>query len=116
MPADSNPIKIKWLALITAAGIGFVFLGAPLLMKASMLVSMLNFFVTFGPGFIRQMRHRGEVADRRKRFESAKLETAYFHKCHVCGKTEIDDPKLDFRITASGDEICSACRAAKSAS
>ena len=109
------PIKIKWLALITAAGIGFVFLGAPLLLKASMLVSMLNFFVTFGPGFIRQMRHRGEVADRRKRFESSKLEAAYFHKCHVCGKTEIDDPKLDFRITANGDEICNACRAAKSA-
>jgi hypothetical protein len=72
-----------------------------------------NFLITFGPGFIQQLKHRGEVADRRRRFESAKSDVAYFHKCHVCGKTEIDDATLDFRITASGDEICNACRAAK---
>jgi hypothetical protein len=31
----------------------------------------------------------------------------------VCGNTEIEDPALDFRITASGDEVCNKCRAAK---
>ena len=51
---------------------------------------------------------------RRQRFESeSKREAAWFHKCNVCGKTEIDDPALDFRITAAGDEICEKCRAGK---
>lgn len=107
------PIKIKWLALMSAAGLGFVFISVPGAMRMNILFSLLNFLITFGPGFIQQLKHRGEVADRRRRFESAKSDVAYFHKCHVCGKTEIDDATLDFRITASGDEICNACRAAK---
>jgi len=108
------PIKIKWLAFMGAAGIGFAFIGNDWSMRTHILFSLLNFLVTFAPGFIRQWKQRGEVMSRRERFEAdAKRDEAYFHKCHVCGKTEIDDPALDFRITASGDEICDKCRAAK---
>lgn len=105
------PIKIKWLGWLTAAGLGFTFLGTPG-MRWHIAFSMLSFFITFGPGFLKWMKHRGAVAERRERFEAAtQPESAYFHKCSVCGKTEVDDPALDFRITAAGDEICDKCRA-----
>ena len=108
------PIKIKWLAFIGAAGVGFAFMGNDWSMRIHIFFSLLNFLITFTPGFIRQWKHRGEVMSRRQRFESeSKRDEAYFHKCNVCGKTEIDDPTLDFRITAGGDEICDKCRAGK---
>lgn len=108
------PIKIKWLALIGAAGVGFAFLGSDWSMRTHIVFSLLNFFITFTPGFVRQWKHRGEVMTRRQRFDSdTKREAAYFHKCNACGKTEIDDPALHFRVTASGDEICDHCRVAK---
>jgi hypothetical protein len=31
----------------------------------------------------------------------------------VCGKTDVEDPTLDFRVTEEGEEICSKCRVAK---
>lgn len=108
------PIKIKWLAWLTAAGLGFTFLGAPAELRWHLIFGLLSFLVTFGPGFMKWMKHRGQVAERRNRFEAAtQPEAAHFHQCAVCGKTEVDDPALDFRITAAGDEICNKCRAAK---
>lgn len=108
------PVKIKWIAMLTAAGLAFKFLGGDALLRWHILFSLLPFLATFGPGFIRAMKNRGEVMERRKRFESAsKRDEAWFHKCIVCGKTEVDDPTLDFRTTATGDEICEKCRAAK---
>lgn len=108
------PIKIKWLAIIGAATTGFAFMGGGGPFRIHVIFSLLNFIITFAPGFIRQWKHRGEVMTRRQRFESeSKREAAWFHKCNVCGKTEIDDPALDFRITAAGDEICEKCRAGK---
>ncbi|MBX7210899.1 MAG: rhomboid family intramembrane serine protease [Verrucomicrobiaceae bacterium] len=108
------PVRIKWLAMLTAAGIGFQFLGGTGALRWHILFSLLPFLVTFGPGFARLMKHRGEVKERRQRFEAAsRREEAWFHKCTICGKTEIDDPALDFRTTAEGDEACDKCRAKK---
>lgn len=109
------PVKMKWLGLFAAGGLAFQLLGGDAALRIHILFSLLPFLVTFGPGLTRMMKHRGEVMDRRKKFESAsKRDEAWFHKCSVCGKTEVDDPALDFRTTASGDEICEKCRTAKS--
>ena len=108
------PVKIKWIAMLAAGTIGFALIGGSAALRIHILFSLLPFLVTFGPGFTRMMKHRGEVMDRRKKFESAsRSDHAWFHKCIVCGKTDVDDPALDFRTTASGEEICQKCRAAK---
>lgn len=105
------PVKIKWLAMLAAATIGFQFMGTDAAMRWHIFFSMLPFLLTFGPGFGKMMKHRGEVMNRQQRYAAAsKRDEAYFHKCNVCGKTEIDDPALDFRIAANGDEICNQCR------
>lgn len=35
-----------------------------------------------------------------------KLNAQFFNKCKVCGKTEKDDPELEFRIADDGEEYC----------
>ncbi len=53
------------------------------------------------------MRQRGEVASRRRKFDMAKIpEDESLHRCENCGKTERDDPELEFRVAEDGEEYC----------
>jgi hypothetical protein len=109
------PVKIKWLAAFTGAGLLLNFISNPQA-RLSILFSLLNFFIAFGPQFVRWLKLRGTVAERRARFDSAKApEGAWIHRCHACGKTELDDPGLDFRVGADGEDYCNVCRAKKQA-
>ena len=109
------PVKVKWLAAITGALLLLNFIDTPPL-RLSILFSLLNFFIAFGPGFLRWLRQRGTVVERRARFESSKPpEGAWLHKCHACGKTDLDDAKLDFRVGADGADYCDKCRVKKPA-
>lgn len=118
------PIKVKWLAWIDAAYFGYTILqaflpsygGLPgvygLLFKANALeafVSILNFLVfflmtrntkRFSPKEIkRKQTYRKEVQQGR---QEAKYANGAKHRCHVCGRTELDDENLEFRY-------CSKC-------
>jgi hypothetical protein len=107
------PVKMKWLAAITGAGLLLTFVRIPGL-RLPILFSLLNFFIAFGPDFVRWARQRGIVVERRARFDSANAsEGSWLHKCHACGKTEFDDPKLDFRVGADGEDYCNVCRPKK---
>lgn len=104
------PIKIKWLALIGAAATAFAVMGKPFLLPEVMFAN-LNFLVAFGPAALRHGAQRAKVMERRGRFEAAQqADDTFFHQCSVCGKTELDDPKLEFRVNAQGEEICQVCR------
>ncbi len=105
------PVKMKWVAALSAGMTIFMVIGNPILLLP-VLLAHLNFFVAFGPGFISERARMAQVASRRGRFESAQLpQGSFFHQCTVCKKTELDDPHLDFRVLESGDEICTVCRA-----
>ncbi|MDI1315059.1 hypothetical protein [Prosthecobacter sp.] len=105
------PVKMKWVAALSAGMTAFIVIGNPALLLP-VLLAHLNFFVAFGPGFISERARMAQVASRRGKFESAKPpEGTFFHQCSVCKKTELDDAQLDFRVLDSGDEICSVCRA-----
>jgi hypothetical protein len=109
------PMKIKWLAWIAAGSLVFAFLGVPN-RRQEILFSLLNFAVAFGPGMVGLVKHRVRVAERRQRYASAQIPAGEsIHRCERCGKTEKDDPHLDFRVTAQGEDICSNCRAAAKA-
>jgi hypothetical protein len=105
------PVKMKWIALLDAGAMFFMFLGSPSSIFLIVFAN-LNFLVVFGPHFVKTWMHQGKVAARRNRFESAQLpQGTFFHQCSVCKKTELDDSHLEFRVLDSGDEICSVCRA-----
>ncbi len=107
------PIKVKYLGMITAGLQILQFLDKPGL-RSAIFFGYLIFFIAFIPVFFRWMKQRGTVVQRRARFEAAQTPAdSFFHKCTSCGKTDLDDPKLDFRVTADGSEYCTGCRPRK---
>ncbi len=109
------PVKVKYLGMITGALVLLNFIASPD-QRLPILFSMVNFFVAFGPGFIKGVKTRAVVAERRSRFDSAKAATVaegHFHKCDSCGKTDAANPNLEFRVTETGEEFCSECRPTK---
>lgn len=118
------PVKVKWLAWIDAAYFGYSILqaflpyygGDPIygmLYKARALaafVSLLNFIIFFLS--MRNMKRYGVKEMHRKHVyhkevrEGLRKQTVApngaIHRCHVCGRTELDDPNLEFRY-------CSKC-------
>lgn len=107
------PVKVKWLALLNGALLVLNFIDTPAA-RLPILFSLLNFFIAFGPSFLKGARHKAVVAERRVRFESAQMPRGSFlHKCCACGKTELDDPALEFRVGADGEDYCSVCRPRK---
>jgi membrane associated rhomboid family serine protease len=103
------PVKIKWLAWISAAFLLLEFFLNSNSYRMALLAALANYLIFFGPEIIYDVRHRHEVSMRRRRFEShSRSETEPLHRCAVCGATESTDPNLDFRVARDGEEYCVA--------
>lgn len=104
------PVKVKWLGLLSAAFLGVVVMFASYPANLVPIVSLGNYLLFFGPQFFQTAAARRELMRRRERFEAAShagpLET--MHRCVVCGKTEVDDPELEFRVAEDDREYCMA--------
>ena len=112
------PVKVKWLAWLDAGLFAVDILSAAfrldLIGALLPLVAMLNFFVFFWTEITDAIsRRRGYAAhvnshrtvqfkDAAKRQAKKAREQGYQHKCSVCGRTDADDPNLQFRY-------CSRC-------
>lgn len=103
------PIKLKWIALVSAALLLVGAIGADWGGRAAVVISFANYLLFFGPAFFKQSVQARQVAARRARFEIAKKPDAEtLHRCEVCGRTEVSNPELDFRVSADGHEYCTA--------
>ncbi len=104
------PLKVKWIAWISAAFLLLQFFGGPISYKAAFIAAMSNYLLFFGPEIYRSARHRRDVSERRRRFESSSREAQNepLHKCAVCGATELSDANLEFRVARDGEEYCLA--------
>ena len=101
------PVRIKWIAWVSAAFLLFGFFSNSNAYRVSLVVALANYLIFFGPEMIYQARHRQEVSTRRRRFErQSRSEAEALHKCAVCGATELTDPNLDFRVARDGEEYC----------
>lgn len=118
------PVKVKWLAWIDAAYFGYTILQAFLpsyggaggyiglyyqAVALEAFVSFLNFLLFYFTSKDYKKYAPKEVHRRRvykKQVYEAKQETNHAngakHRCHVCGRTELDDENLEFRY-------CSKC-------
>ena len=77
--------------------------------KIAAAASVINFFVFFGKDLITRSKTNRQVYHNRKRYLSDLPKKSSVHKCKVCGITEKEDPKLDFRYCSwcEGDiEYC----------
>jgi hypothetical protein len=95
------PIKVKWLALVTWILYGVTFIRGDWPVRFQVLASVGNFMLFFGRDIALSMRQRRRrIIREASRVAPAEREAR--HVCHVCGKTDVSHPQLDFRY-------CSKC-------
>ena len=101
------PIKMKWLAILDVVLLAVDAVQGGLIIRIVIIASLLNFIIFFFCN--RNLRgHSPKQAARRKKFQKQKSrpQNQYAggakHRCAVCGRTELDDPTLEFRY-------CSKC-------
>ena len=103
------PVKVKWLAWIDGLILVFLFTVSGMSFRVGLIVAMANYFLFFGGEIFQAARHRQEVTGRRRRFENAtrRSDDEAMHHCAVCGRTELVNPDLEFRVSKDGREYCS---------
>lgn len=101
------PIKMKWLAVLDVVLLAVDAVQGGLIIRIVIIASLLNFIIFFFCN--RNLRgHSPKQAARRKKFQKqiSRSQNQYAggakHRCAVCGRTELDDPTLEFRY-------CSKC-------
>ena len=94
------PVKVKYLAWLNWFFIAFTVITSSLPAKAAALASVLNYFLFFG----RDIINTTSAYQRSRHFKSLNTPRGKttIHKCTICGMTENDDIKMDFRY-------CSKC-------
>lgn len=104
------PIKMKWFGIILLIYMGYVFINGSVATKVAIAAALLNFLLFF---FLYRAKKLGspkvrmKQAARRREFNSevnreTKATSVSKHKCAICGRTEMDNPDLEFRF-------CSKC-------
>ncbi|MDD3279247.1 MAG: hypothetical protein PHG16_10280 [Lachnospiraceae bacterium] len=99
------PIKMKWMALVYAALTAIDFIKGGWVTRTSILFSLASVIIFFlmtrnynriNP---KEIKRKRDFQKAMSRGQAAHVTT---HKCAICGRTEKDDPTLEFRF-------CSKC-------
>lgn len=101
------PVKMKWMAVIYAVLTVAQLIEGNWASRIAIVMSLLNFMIFF-LSTRSVKRYSPHEVKRRQQFKSqmSRPQNTYaggaHHKCAVCGRTELDDPTLEFRF-------CSKC-------
>lgn len=98
------PVKIKWLALFTVVVILYQTVG--MIAQTESLYPVLgpilgggNFLIFYGKALMRMGRPTANPLRKNIHLYSKKEDDLQpIHKCTVCGRTELEDSKLEFRF------------------
>ena len=91
------PDKVKYLAMLEWAFILFTVLTGSMSAKLTAIVSIINYFIFFGADIFTRAKSSRHVQQNRQKYKIELPKDFTYHKCTFCGKTEKDDPKLEFR-------------------
>jgi len=94
------PVRIKWLALIMWISYGFGLIFGGMMTRVMILAATGNYLLFFARDILLSMRHGQRTMAKRAKAMTEKEQAR--HVCHVCGKTDLTNPELDFRY-------CSKC-------
>ena len=69
--------------------------------------SVANYLLFFGRDLLQEVRH----SHRRMRFQTKAMgaQLQIVHKCHSCGVSSDDDPKMQFRYCSKCEGDCCYC-------
>lgn len=97
------PLKVKWLAFADIVLLAYDFYNGYIGSRIAIVVSLINFLLFFLSSRNYNRIKPKEIKRRQNYKKQVDQTTAAFrHKCAICGRTEKDDPTLDFRY-------CSKC-------
>ncbi|MEG0778025.1 MAG: hypothetical protein RSE64_03670 [Oscillospiraceae bacterium] len=104
------PIKIKWLAIVDAVLFLFAVITNPFPINLLPLIAVLNYLLFCGgwlfdmlrPARIKQKTNTINFKQAAKKYQKQQAKKPYTRKCEVCGRTDTDNPGLEFRF-------CSKC-------
>lgn len=101
------PVQVRFLAIL-----GVV----PLLLSSLadwrigvyVVLANLGYLVFAGLPALRGLRREVQSVKRRASFRAAARGSggAAFHTCEVCGRNDVEDPELEFRVGQDGREYC----------
>lgn len=97
------PIKMKWLALVYVLISLYEIVVSGWIVRTAIIASLLNFIIFYV--MTRNLKRYSPKEIHRKQSFKRQVEQSVSktkHKCAVCGRTEKDDPSLQFRY-------CSKC-------
>ena len=103
------PVQVRWIALGWLAYFLYNFLRFPLLLVLLPLYLPLfgNYLLWAGIPALRGQARVVKSGARKRKFDKHKPNQGEaFHRCKACGRTEISDPELEFRMAADGEEYC----------
>jgi hypothetical protein len=94
------PVKVKWLAWLTAGMYVMVLFSADLGSRLAVVASFINYGIFFGHDFVANLK----AGQRRKSYEQERSVIAAqpLHECAECGASDKSDPAMSFRY-------CSTC-------
>ncbi len=114
------PIKVKWMGYAFAALLLYQFITGGVGVKLMIAAGLVNYFIFFGPELINIIRYKIHREDYQRKAgggsafrgfgskpvykrvgeEGKVIRDVAFHRCTICGKTERDDPHMQFRYCA----------------
>lgn len=103
------PVKIKYLAIAYAVLLLLNFGFSPIYGVITILGSALNFILFFWREAYYKIKFRQKAQKNRQEFKAKIPKIHVMHRCSVCGKTDVEDRKMDFRycVDCEGDyEYC----------
>lgn len=121
------PVKVKWSAILVGFYMAYDFLRGNMFTRVLVICSIINFIIFYnilknlrGSGFrdtLRRKKFQKKMMRGGTRYKTNEDGTVKFptsnkpiHRCVICGRTEKDDPNLEFRYCSkcNGDkEYCS---------
>jgi hypothetical protein len=100
------PVQVRWLAILGGGLLVFGVIGAPIYI-GFLLLGFANYLMWAAIPALRGQTQGVKSVARKRKFEEHKIdEGEAFHRCKVCGRTEVSDPELEFRMAADGEEYC----------
>lgn len=108
------PVKMKWMAVVYAVLIAINLILTSWGGRIAIIMSILNFLIFFlSTRNYRRVSpkemHRKQVFKAQMR-EPRRGSMVTKHKCAVCGRTELDDPNLEFRFCSKCDGNYEYCQ------
>lgn len=112
------PVRMKWMAYLYVGFMALEFIQTNVPGRVSMVASLLNFIIFYlstrnykrvSPKEVHRRREFHRQTERPQGYKNASGVVTK-HKCAVCGRTELDDPTLEFRFCSKCDGNYEYCQ------